>query len=109
MNNTLYSHPDLLPIMENPISSTLGKVIQKAKWLLALDAVVQTLLPEQFAPYCKVMNVKQDILVLGISSAAVAMRVRMLSTDLVFELQKAIDDHSIREIQYKVYFKQPNQ
>lgn len=105
MNNIFSSEPDLLPIMDNPIASTLGKVIQKAKWLLALDQVIQTLLPEQFAPYCRVMNVKQDILVLGISSAAVAMRVRMQSTEILQALQKVTNDYTIREIQYKVYFK----
>lgn len=93
---------DLHPVMEGFTRSSLGKIIQKAKWLLALDRALQTLLPPEFATYCHVMNVNQATLVLGVSSAAIAMRIRFVSSDLIQTLQKEPEWQMIREIQCKV-------
>ena len=93
---------DLHPVLEGFSHSSLGKVIQKAKKLLALDRYVQTILPAEFASFCHVMNVNQGTLVLGVSSAAIATRIRFMSSDLVREIQKKIEWQMIREIQCKV-------
>ena len=63
---------DLHPVMDGFTHSSLGKIIQKAKWLLALNRHLQTILPESFAPDCHVMNVDQSVLILGVSNAAIA-------------------------------------
>lgn len=93
---------DLHPVMEGFSHSSLGKIIQKAKKLLALDRHMQTILPAEFASFCHVMNVNQGTLVLGVSSAAIAMRIRFISSDLVRELQKTTEWQMIRELQCKV-------
>ena len=86
---SLPEKPDeLYPVMECFQHSSLGKIIQKAKWLLALDRCVQTLLPEALAKACRVMNVQQSTLILGVNSAALATRIRLDSETLLHELHK---------------------
>lgn len=102
MQNTLQKQNDLNPMMEDLAHSSLGKIIQKAKWLLALDRHFQTILPESFAPYCHVMNVDQSILIVGVSNAAIATRIRFMSMDLIQELHKKSEFARIQTIHCRV-------
>src|SRR3990167_2584908 len=102
MQNTLEKKDEFHPILEGYTHSSLGRVIEKAKKLLALDRHLQTILPTELAAFCHVMNVNQGILILGVSSAAIAMRIRFMSSDLVRALQKNAEWQMIREIQCKV-------
>ena len=79
---------DLHPVMEELTQTSLGKIIQKAKRLLALHRCFQTILPASFAPYCHVMNVDQSILILGVSNAAIATRIRFMSAELIEKLHE---------------------
>lgn len=94
--------PDLNPVMEELTHSSLGKIIQKAKYLLALDRYFQTILPASFASYCHVMNIDQSILILGVSNAAIATRIRFMSAELIEQLHKKKEFTRIQTIHCKV-------
>lgn len=102
----LHEKPDELhPIIDDLSRSSLGKIIQKAKWLLALDRYLQTILPAEFVPHCHVMNLNNGVLILSVNNAATSMRIRFMSSDLVRTLQKKSEFHNVREIQCKICIK----
>lgn len=106
MMNAMYHTPqkndDLNPVMEELTHSALGKIIQKARWLMAIDRELQNILPAAFAPYCHVMNVDQSILILGVNNAAIATRIKFISADLIRELHKQTEFVRIQIIHCKV-------
>lgn len=93
---------DLHPVMETFGRSSLGKIIQKAKYLLALDHAMQTILPPEFANHCRVMNINQAILILGVDNAAIATRIQMLSADIIQKLRNNAEFKMVLGIQCKV-------
>ena len=93
---------DLKPALENLSCSSLNKIIQKAKQLLALDRYFQTILPDAFRSYCHVMNMDQSILTLGVSNAAIATRIRFMSGELIDKLQTKKEFSHIQHIHCKV-------
>jgi hypothetical protein len=93
---------DLHPVMDDLTHSSLGKIIQKAKWLLALDRYVQTILPASLASYCHVMNVDQSILILGVSNAAMATRIRFMFAELIEKLHEKKEFSHIQTIHCRV-------
>lgn len=100
---TIHEKPDdLHPVIETVQHTTLGKIIRKAKWLLALDQCMQTILPAEFAADCHVMNVNQFVLILGVSNAAVAMRIRLMTSELIEKLHQRAEFSAITLIQCKV-------
>ncbi len=102
MQNTLQKPPDLNPVMDELTHSSLGKIIQKAKWLLALDRYFQTILPASFASYCHVMNVDQSILIVGVSNAAIATRIRFMFAELIEKLHEKKEFAHIQTIHCRV-------
>lgn len=68
--------------------SALNRIIQKAQFLLALDHYTQTILPDTLKSYCHVMNVQNGVLILGVSSAAIATRIKMMSSDIIRAVKK---------------------
>ncbi|MDP1574244.1 MAG: DciA family protein [Coxiellaceae bacterium] len=70
------------------IGTSLNKIIQKAHFLLALDHYTQTILPDTLKSYCHVMNVQNGVLILGISSASIAMRIKMMSSNIMRDVRK---------------------
>lgn len=93
---------DLHPVMDELTHSSLGKIIQKAKWLLALDRALQTILPPGFSAHVHVMNLNQHTLILGVRSAAISTRIQFMAADLILELRKTTEFQIVREIQCKV-------
>lgn len=93
---------DLYPVIEELAHSSLGKIIQKARWLMTMNRALQNILPTAFAPYCHVMNVDQSILILGVSNAAIATRIKFISADLIRELHKQTEFVRIQTIHCKV-------
>ncbi|OGT48808.1 MAG: hypothetical protein A3E82_08340 [Gammaproteobacteria bacterium RIFCSPHIGHO2_12_FULL_38_11] len=100
---TIHEKPDdLHPVMDSLGHSSLGKIIRKAKYLLALDHALQTILPPEFANHCRVVNINQAIVILGIDSAAIATRIQMMSEDIVQRLRKNKEFKMVLGIQCKV-------
>lgn len=94
---------DLHPVMDSLSSSSLGKIIQKAKWLLAIDQHLKTILPEAFRAHCQIMNVHHHELILGVDNAAIATRVQLMSAELIRELQKTKEFAKIGAIHCRVW------
>lgn len=102
MNHTLPIDNDPRPAMDCAGPSLLGKIIQKAQWLLALDRVFQTVVPAEFASYCHVMNVNQGVLILGVSSAAVATRIRLMASQLLHTVQHHPEFRGVQGLECRV-------
>ena len=100
---TIHEKPDdLHPVMETFGRSSLGKIIAKAKHLLALDRAMQTILPPEFVNYCRVINTQQFTLILEVNNASMAMRIQMMTDQLLSELQKKPEFLEIRALRCKI-------
>lgn len=82
--------------------TSLNKIIQKARFLLALDHYTQTILPDTLKSYCHVMNVQNGVLILGVSSAAIATRLQFMSNELLRDIQNNPQFVRVRDIKYTV-------
>ena|SRR3990167_7995621 len=80
----------------------LQKIIQKARFLLSLDHLVQSLLPPEFAKHCHVMNVQNGRVILGVENAAMGTRLQFLNDDLVRSIQRNQKFSAIHAIKYVV-------
>lgn len=92
----------LQPVMQVIAASPLQKLVQKARFLLALDDHLHKHLPKQFSGLCSVMNVQHNTVIIQTTSAAVATRLRFLSDDLLSELQQTDTFKTIRQLDFKV-------
>jgi hypothetical protein len=93
---------DLHPVMDDLTHSFLGKIIQKAKWLLLLDCALQHALPPELASFCHVMNVNKGVLIIGVSSAAIATRLQFMASGILYTLQQNTAFRGIKEIHCKI-------
>ena len=68
----------------------LGFIVQKANQIAALEKMLQDLLPPEIIPYCQVMNILHQTLILQLDNAAWATRARYLIPNLIdaFSQQK---------------------
>ena len=62
-------------------------LLERARKLQRLEQAVLGLLPENVAAHCKVMNLKNEILVLSAPSSAWAARLRFAGPELVKQLE----------------------
>ncbi len=68
--------------------TSLQKIVKKAQFLLALDHYTQTILPDTLKSYCHVMNVQNGVLILGVSSAAIATRLKMMHKEIMLAIHR---------------------
>ncbi len=100
---TIHEKPDdLQPVIDVFQHSTLKHIVKKARFLLALDREVKNLVPSGFGSYCHVMNVNQNTLILGVTNAAIATRIQMVSARIIDALQKKIEFAEVRAMRCKV-------
>lgn len=97
---TLYRDPKTAT--EACAGTALQHIIQKAELLLALDHYTQTILPDTLKTYCHVMNAQNGVLILGVSSAGVAMRLKMQSKEIVQKIQQEKRFAHIRDLKCTV-------
>lgn len=64
-------------------TGSLKLIIQKANQIAALGKILENLLPSEIIPYCKVMNISHQTLILQLDNAAQATRVRYLIPNLI--------------------------
>lgn len=102
MKNSQKNQDEFQPVMDVFDRSPLRKIIQKAKFLLALDHALQAILPESFRSYCHVMNVNEGNVVLGVSNAAIATRIQFMSIAIMSELKKTREYAQLLGIKCKV-------
>jgi len=93
-------------------------MLERAKKLQRLEQAVLQLLPADLAAHCKVMNLKNEILVLATSSPTWATRLRFASPELIKQLRcqyslklsavqariqpQALEIHEVRSHQLKL-------
>lgn len=87
-SNSNEKKEELQPVLSAIAGSSLQKLVQKARILLALDRFVQNWLPEDFRKHCRVMNLDNQTLVIGANHAALATRIQFMSSDLLKLLRK---------------------
>lgn len=95
--------PDnLQPVVDVFQHASLRRIVQKAHLLLALDREIQKLVPAGFGPYCHVMNINQQTVILGISNAAIATRIQFTASEIVRQLQNNPAFQFVQKLQCKV-------
>ena len=95
--------PDSLqPVMDVFNCPSLCKIIAKARFLLALDRHLQTILPELFRAQCHVMNVQEGVIVLGVANASIGTRLQFMSSTIMDDLKKTQEFSSLTGLKCKV-------
>lgn len=76
--------------LDNP---ALAGIVDRVALIRAYQAIVDGLLAGRSAMGVRVLNVTEERLALGVSSAAAASRLRFEAPDLLERLHRALDDH----------------
>ena len=100
--NSNEKQEELQPVLSAISGSSLQKLVQKARLLLELDRFVQSWLPDDFRPHCRVMNLDYQTLVLGADNAALATRIQFMSSELLKLLKKEMNLPVILSIKCRV-------
>lgn len=96
------SHHDPQFAIDILTRSSLGGIVRKAKWLLNVNDFLQTILPREFTSYCQVMTINQSTLIVGVNNAAIAMRLKFMSDDLMRQLQQKGEFARVKKIEFRV-------
>lgn len=66
---------------------SLAAIIDKAYFLTEIEQKLLSLLPEQFQPYLRILNIKGGCLVIASHSSAIATKIRFQEAKLLSQLQ----------------------
>ena len=77
-------------------------ILKRAGKLVRLEQAVLQLLPADLSVHCKVVNLKQEILVLATTTPAWAGRLRFAAPDLLKQL-KCQHHLEVRRVELKIY------
>lgn len=77
-------------------------ILERARKLARLERVVLQLLPAELAAHCKVLNLKNEILILATPSPAWAGRLRFAAPDLIRQL-KCRFSLEVRQVDLKTH------
>jgi hypothetical protein len=81
--------------------SDASRLLSRARALGELDALVHELVPSPLNGHCRVMSVRDDILIVAVDSAAWAARLRYQSSELVKRLA-GLSSMKLRTVQVRV-------
>lgn len=76
-------------------------LLERARKLTRLEHTVLRLLPENLAGHCRVLNLKNETLVLSVNSSAWAARLRFAAPELIKQLQHHFPG-SVRSVQVRI-------
>ena len=79
----------------------LRVLIEKSKVIQALNTTLKTLLPEDIAPHCEAINVREDTLVLRLSNASWSVRLHYELPELLEKFQAHFN--FLKQIKLQVY------
>lgn len=107
-------HYDKFTKDPNPIKDMLGKssfqgLIQKTQLIQSANHLFQSMLPEELAPYCRLINIVFDTVVVETSNANIATRIRYMTRELTSSLRYHDFLRNIRKIKVKLHTPQPKQ
>lgn len=77
-------------ISEHTCRTTLSQVQKHAIFLLKLNRAVSALLPAPLRPWCRLANIRQNVIVLEISNASWLMQLRYEQHQLLSKLRAQI-------------------
>ena len=80
----------------------LYHIINKVRTLQTLNKVLHEFLDHKFRPYCYVANLENDILVIGITNAAVATIIKFNTPEILAALQHHPAGSKISKIKCRV-------
>lgn len=86
-------------VADNP---TLGALVEHARRLQALEAVVRSWLPPSLAPHVGVATIREETLVLTVRSAAWATKLRFEVPAILAAARQHDTTRTVREVKIKV-------
>ena len=89
-------------ISAKTVLNSLGSLSDKATFLQRLNLAVKALLPSDLAAHCQVANVRDNVLILHLDTAAWATALHYQTTDLLSQLRQQACYAGLRTIQYKI-------
>ena len=81
-------------------TGSLKLIIQKVQQLLIVERFLNHILPQEIAPYCRIMNLSKETLILQLENAVWATRVHYLTPYLLEQF--AQKDLGIYRIQCRI-------
>ena len=94
--------------MDSSLDGSLGSLLQRARWLLQLQRLLQSVVDPDLAERFQVANLRQGRLILVTPSAAWATRLRMQASSLIATLHDAgIDNLRAVEVRVSPLAEQP--
>ena len=82
--------------------SGLRKIVRQAQRLSAVNRIVQTCLPENCRPHCRVAQITPSELTLAVASAAWLMPLRYVKSQLIQQLRQHPQCAYLRDIQFRI-------
>ena len=95
-------HKDPVPIQQSLSKGIVGSLVAKVQQLKSIQQLFTDILPTHLKAYCQVMNLKENILILKVNSAAWATRLKMDCPHLLKELRFHPLLESVKEIEIRI-------
>ncbi|MSP53197.1 MAG: DUF721 domain-containing protein [Gammaproteobacteria bacterium] len=89
-------------ISAKTVLNSLGSFSDKATFLQRLNLAVKALLTTDLMAHCQVANVRDNVLILHLDTAAWATALHYQITDLLAQLRQQPPYAAIKSIQYKI-------
>lgn len=89
-------------LLDDRGDSGLRKIVRQAQKLAAMNRIVQTYLPENCQPHCRVAQISPLELILAVDSAAWLMPLRYIKAQLIQQLRQHPQFAYLRDIQYRI-------
>ena len=93
---------DPAPIKDLLQKSSFASIIRKAQLLLKIEQFMPDILPEGFDQYCRVMNLKEETLVIEVHNSAMATQLRYREDILINKMRAFAELQSVSRIQFLV-------
>lgn len=65
---------------------SLGRLVARARQILAIEKALPEVLPKELATHCQVLNIENGVLILASQSAAIITRLHYLSPEIIYFL-----------------------
>ena len=102
MQTKEYKSQDPLKVKQLMKLGHLGRLLSKVETLTALNAALYNFLPAPVRPYCQIINIDINTVVLGTQNSHIANTLYYQQNDILNALLKAIPDTHINNIRIRV-------
>lgn len=87
---------------DQPFRSPLQNLLRKAEAQTSWTRDLRAVLPPELARDCRVLDIREGVLIIGSRNAASATRVRFEATSLIADLQTLADFSGVKEIRVQL-------